>query len=248
MDLRAASTASAGFSPVVPGGLSVVMPVLDEERTLGESLRALGGLVGIDEVVVVDGGSRDATAAIVRSFPSVRWVEAPRGRASQMNAGAIASRCASLLFLHADVRLPSGAAFWVRDTLARPDVVAGAFQTWTVARPPAPSPRWAPLLHLADLRSRTSRLPYGDQAMFMRRSTFEAVGGFGDEAILEDLAMSQRLAARGRIAIVPARVEVDGRRFVARPVYYTALDNVFPTLYRLGVPPGELARWYGKVR
>ncbi len=121
-----------------------------------------------------------------------------------------------LLFLHADVGLPSDAARHVASALADPEVIAGAFRTWTVAdRPTA----LGPLLHLADLRSRYTSLPYGDQALFVRAR------GFADVTV------------RGA-----------GRRFVARPVYYTALVNAIPLLYRAGVPATALARLYGAVR
>jgi len=239
---------SRPVDPVVPGGLAVVMPVLDEERTLADALDHLRSLVGIDEIVVVDGGSGDGTARIVRARPEVTWLEGPKGRARQMNLGAAHSRAGTLLFLHADVRLPVGAALWVRDTLARPEVVAGAFRTWTVPRT-HPHRLFSNLwLHFADFRSRSSRLPYGDQALFLRRGTFERVGGFGDQAILEDLALSERLRELGEVVTVPACVDVDGRRFLKRPVYYMAVDRLFPALYHLGVPPEQLARWYGKVR
>jgi hypothetical protein len=105
-----------------------------------------------------------------------------------------------------------------------------------------------PLLHLADLRSRYTRLPYGDQAPFVRRSAFDAVGGFPAQPLMEDLEFSLRLRRLGRIERVPGRVQVSGRRFIARPVFFTALVNVFPALYRLGVSPTTLAKLYAHVR
>ncbi len=124
-------------------------------------------------------------------------------------------------------------------------VVAGAFRTWTVPERPA---RWSGLLHLADVRSRLTRLPYGDQALFVRAETFWRAGGYPTQALLEDVELARRLRRLGRIARVPARVRVSGRRFEARPLYYTAAMWLIPWLYRLGVAPDDLARWYGNPR
>ncbi len=215
--------------------ISVVVPVLDEARRIEGALDAVLALAGRKEVIVVDGGSRDDTARLARSRP-VRVVEAERGRARQMNAGAAVAAGDVLVFLHADTTLPGDALARIEATLADPAVVAGAFRTWTVADTAA-VPWFAPLLHLADLRSRYTSLPYGDQAVFVRAGAFRQIGGFPDQPLMEDLELARRLSRLGRIVTVPARVRVSGRRFVARPVFYTVAVNVFPTLYRLGVPP-----------
>jgi rSAM/selenodomain-associated transferase 2/rSAM/selenodomain-associated transferase 1 len=225
--------------------ISVIIPVLDEERRIGALLAELRGR-GFTEVIVVDGGSRDRTVEIARAacWGGPRVATAPRGRASQMNAGARLATGDVLLFLHADASLPAGAAGYVEGALADPRVIAGAFHTWHVAD----DGRRAPWLHLADLRSRWSGLPYGDQALFVRREAFEGAGGFPDQPLMEDLELSRRLRRLGRIAIVPASVRVSGRRFLAHPIRDTLLVNVFPLLYRLGVPPASLARLYRDVR
>lgn len=225
--------------------LSVIIPTLDEQELIEAQVRRTASLRGVAEVVVADGGSRDATVARVPALPSVRVVTAPRGRATQMNAGARAATGDVLLFLHADVALPDDAARHVEEALASPSTVGGAFRTWTVADRPT---LLGPLLHLADLRSRYTSLPYGDQAPFVRREVFEALGGFPEQPLMEDLELSLRLRRLGAIARVPARVRVSGRRFIARPVFFTAVVNVFPALYRLGVSAELLARWYGHVR
>jgi rSAM/selenodomain-associated transferase 2 len=224
--------------------VSVILPVLDEERVIARRLAELRAL-GVPEILVVDGGSRDRTAAVVAMHPGVRLLHAPRGRAAQMNAGAAEATGDVLLFLHADVSLPADALEHVARALADPRVVAGAFRTWTLADRPT---RLGPLLHLADLRSRYSGLPYGDQAMFVRAAIFRAVGGFPPLPLMEDLALSRRLRAAGRVRIVPARVLVSGRRFIDHPVLSTLLVNVYPALYRLGVPPAQLARFYRAIR
>jgi rSAM/selenodomain-associated transferase 2 len=227
--------------------ISVVMPVLNEAAQIGERLHELARFA-FHEVIVVDGGSIDETRAIARRFPDVLLVEAPRGRARQMNEGARRATGDVLLFLHADVSLPADAASHIRRALAHPGTAAGAFRTWTVADEGTPRPWWSPLLHLADLRSRYSRLPYGDQALFLRREVFRDAGGFPEIPLLEDLAFSRKLRALGVIRTIPARVAVSGRRFIERPFYYTLLVNLFPLLFRLGVPASLLAVWYGDAR
>lgn len=225
--------------------LSIVIPALNEQERIEEQVRRTAALDGVEEVIVVDGGSRDATRARIPSLPKVRALAAPRGRASQQNAGARAAAGDVLLFLHADVALPEDAARRVGEALADDRCIGGAFRTWTVPD----RPTWlGPLLHLADLRSRYTGLPYGDQALFVRRKVFEAVGGFPEQALMEDLELSMRLRRVGRLARVKARVRVSGRRFVARPISSLAVMNFFPALYRLGVSPSALEKIYGQVR
>lgn len=226
--------------------VTVIVPVLNEAERIAGQLDALRAIPGLHEIIVVDGGSTDATPDIVRRRSGTTLIAAPRGRAVQMNAGAAIATGDVLLFLHADVRLPDDATQWIATALSDPAVVAGAFRTWTTARPQR---SWlGPLLHLADLRSRYSRLPYGDQALFVRSSTFRELGGFAAIPLMEDLELSRRLLAVGRIRTVPATVQVSGRRFTARPLYYTALVNLIPLLYRAGVSPRVIAGFYGDPR
>jgi rSAM/selenodomain-associated transferase 2 len=242
--MRVAVSAGEARTPRV----SVVIPVLDEEVRIGSQLESLA-LLPVHEVIVVDGGSRDATVATVArasAAGTARLLVAPRGRASQMNAGARAATGDVLLFLHADVRLPDDAVRRVEEALADSCVVAGAFRTWTVAEGRR---SWlAPLLHLADLRSRYSPLPYGDQALFVRAEVFWKVGSFPEQPLMEDLELSRRLRRLGRIRIVHSRVTVSGRRFLARPIFYTLAVNVFPALYAAGVSAVTLRRFYGDPR
>jgi rSAM/selenodomain-associated transferase 2 len=226
--------------------VDVIIPVLDEESGIADQIDSVSSVDGIHEVFIVDGGSRDGTWNVIARDSRVRALKAMRGRASQMNAGADAARGDVLLFLHADVRLPRDAVHWVRRALADPRVVGGAFRTWTVDD--GATRTLGPLLHLADVRSRYARLPYGDQALFVRASVFRRLGGFPSQPLMEDLELAQRLRRVGRLRTVPASVRVSGRRFLARPIYYTFLVNVFPLLYRFGVPPSVLAGLYGNPR
>ena len=222
-----------------------MIPVLDEAARIGARLDEVAAL-GVHETIVVDGGSRDATCDVVRAHPAARMMTAPRGRGPQLNAGARAATGDVLLFLHADVTLPRDALAWIARVLAEPDAIAGAFRVRTVAD--AGSNPLGPLLRIADLRSRYTRLPYGDQALFVRRDAFEAAGGFPDEPLMEDVAFARRLRRAGRLVTVPAYVRASGRRFLRRPVASVVAMWTFPTLYRLGVPPRTLARLYGDPR
>jgi rSAM/selenodomain-associated transferase 2 len=225
--------------------VAVVVPVLDEQVRIGRRLDELRRL-GVAEIVVVDGGSRDHTPAIAAAVPGVRVLTAARGRGTQANAGAGATSADVLLFLHADAALPSDAMHWIAWALASPDVVAGAFRVRHVADDGAD---WlGVLLRLADLRSRVTGLPYGDQALFVRRSAFVAAGGFPPQPLFEDLELAKRLRRLGRIVTVPAVVRVSARRFLRRPLRSLLAMHTFPLLYRFGVSPATLERWYGAPR
>jgi rSAM/selenodomain-associated transferase 2 len=226
--------------------LSIIVPVFNEEARIRAHLETVRDVEGIDEVIVVDGGSTDETCAVVSLVGGCQLRRGPRGRAAQMNAGAAGASGDVFVFLHADVTLPREAARLIRDALTDPEVVAGAFRIRTVAEGRRSwVERW---LRLADLRSRYSRLPYGDQALFVRRDAFQRVGGFPAQPLFEDLEMSRRLRRVGRLRILPDVVMVSGRRFFTRPIYFAVVMNVLPVLYRLGVPPSRLARAYPDVR
>jgi len=225
--------------------LSVIIPALDEAARIGSSVASARALAGVHEVIVVDGGSCDETARIAAAA-GARVVACDRGRGRQQNAGARAATGDSLVFLHADVELPANAAAIIDAQLASPGVVAGAFRAWHKPE------RWrgarAALLHFADLRSRYSPLPYGDQAIHMRAAMFDRIGGFAELELMEDLELSRRLRRLGRIAIARESVAVSARRFESAAIYQTALVNVFPLLYFVGVPASFLARLYGNPR
>src|SRR5690606_25848453 len=167
------------------------------------------------------------------------------------NLGAARASGDALVFLHADTTPPRDLAYWVTRCLGTPGVVAGAFRTWHVDdRPQAQrAPRRAALwLHLADIRSRYTSLPYGDQGLFVPRDVFERVGGFPAQPLMEDLELSLRLRRLGRICVAPARIEVSGRRFLHSPLLDTLLVNAFPALYRAGVSPRRLKQLYRDLR
>ena len=196
-------------TPATPPVISVVVPVLDEAATLARALHPLQSERGRDvEVIVVDGGSRDGTPRTAHPL-SDRVLDAPRGRARQMNAGAGAARGRVLLFLHADTRLPSGWVAMVRDALDTRGREWGRFDV----RLDGAHPMLRVVERAVNLRSRLSGIATGDQAIFVTRAAFETVGGFPDIALMEDIALSRMLCARSRPACLRAPAVTSSRRW-----------------------------------
>jgi rSAM/selenodomain-associated transferase 2 len=189
--------------------ISVVIPVYNEERALPATLDRLLGLEGHREIIAVDGGSTDRTLDLLGSFPQLRTISAPKGRAAQMNAGAKLATGEWLLFLHADTLLPEGAL--QRLNALEPDstCLAGGFRHRFSGN------RWGLRLvsALDNWRCGRTRIIYGDQALFVRRALFEHLGGFPDQAILEDLAFGDRLLEHTQPRLLDDYVVTDSRKF-----------------------------------
>ena len=224
--------------------LCIVVPVRNEAAVLEQSLARLQPLraAGV-ELIVVDGASDDASAELALPLAD-RVLRTEAGRALQMNAGAAAGERPLLLFLHADTALPAGA---VPALLAALD---GGFDwgRFDVAIEPA-----TPLLRLVaatmNLRSRASAICTGDQALFMRREAFDAVGGFPAQELMEDVEISRRLRRRGRPACLRLRVRTSSRRWLRHGVLRTVLLMASLRLrYALGAEPAVLARRYREAR
>ena len=216
--------------------ISVIMPAYNEERALPNTLRALFTQQGDYEVVVVDGGSRDRTIEIARSFPDVLVMTAPKGRASQMNAGAQEARGEWLLFLHADTVLPNGALARLNKMEADQSIQAGGFMhqfsgdDW----------RLRLISFLDNFRCIRSRIIYGDQALFVRRALFEQLGGFPNRPILEDVAFCERLIAVTTPLLLSPSVVTDARKFLKMGVWRSFLRVLLIILhveFRLPVLP-----------
>jgi rSAM/selenodomain-associated transferase 2 len=221
--------------------ISIIVPVLDEAADIVAALTALQpSRAAGAEVIVSDGGSVDATVALATPLAD-RVVQAPRGRASQMNAGAAVARGEVLLFLHADTALPEAAVASV-DAALRGGLVWGRFDVRIEGRSP-----WLPLVAaLMNRRSRLTGIATGDQGMFVTRQAFEAVGGFPDIPLMEDIGLSRRLLALSRPACIAARVTTSGRRWERHGVWRTILRMWWLRLrYCLGADPVQLAREYG---
>jgi len=220
--------------------LSVVIPVLDEAAAIEGTLRALAPLRarGV-EVIVADGGSSDATPERARALAD-RVLDAPRGRARQMNAGAALARGEVLLFLHADTLLPEGADGFIRRAIDA-GAAWGRFDVRIAGRP------WMLRVVAAfmNARSRWTGIATGDQAVFVRRTVFERLGGFPDQPLMEDVELSARLRTVGPPACLVARVTTSGRRWESRGVWRTIfLMWRLRWRYSRGESPHTLVRAY----
>jgi rSAM/selenodomain-associated transferase 2 len=230
---------AANLSSASSGRISVIVPVLNEAEHLATTLSHVTLSPG-DELIVVDGGSTDETVAIARRFtPAV--LTSAAGRAQQMNRGAQQAQGDILLFLHADTHLPPAGLEAVRQVMQETPVVGGAFR---LAFMPSTSAlrviAWG-----ANLRSRYVRLPYGDQALFVRHDCFDALGGYPEVPFLEDVQLVQQLQRQGKMAFLPQTVHTSGRRWLQDGVVYTTLrNNLVLALYFCGVSPVTLKRWY----
>lgn len=221
--------------------LAIVIPALNEAANLSRLLPDLArGCPGAD-IVVVDGGSGDDTAAVVARLPGPRLLESARGRAVQMNHGARAAGGDTLLFLHADTRLPDGAARAIEQTLAEPGVVGGRFDV----RFDNERPLFRVIAWFMNTRSRASGICTGDQAIFVRRADFEAVGGYPDIPLMEDIELSRRLKRRGRLRALRLRVTTSARKWEREgPLRTIGLMWALRFLHFCGVAPARLHRWY----
>jgi len=223
--------------------LSIIVPVFDEDRIINDLIAHLYGLpFGQDcEVIIVDGNqSQNTLKAISRG--DIKKIASFKGRGVQMNAGAAAAKGEILLFLHADTLLPPPALEQILIALKQPQVVGGAFDLGIS------SIRWGFRLieTIASLRSRITRIPYGDQAIFITKVAFERLGGFGEIPIMEDVDLMRRVKKTGqKIAIIPLKVLTSPRRWEKEGLFFSTLRNwILISLYLLGVSPQRLAKFY----
>lgn len=219
--------------------ISIIIPVLNEAGKLAKTLANAKNASNV-EVIVVDGGSQDQTVAIALSS-GVKVLCSPTGRANQMNAGALAASGEILLFLHGDTLLPTGFDTLIRQAIASPDTIAGAFELRIDAH------LWGLRLieKIVNVRARWFSMPYGDQAIFFKNSIFQEVGGFPSLPIMEDFELMRRLRSLGKIAIVSAAVLTSGRRWQKLGIFKATLINQLIIIgYFLRVPPTILVRLY----
>ncbi len=200
--------------------VSIIIPALDEATSLPATLDSLGNQQPAPvEIMVVDGGSTDATREIARDR-GARVIESPPGRGRQLHTGAGAARGSVLLFLHADTILPPGALFVMHGLLTDPGTVGGRFRLSFPHRHP-----------VLDMIAFLSRLPwtwtsYGDSAFFVRREIYHRIGGFEDVPLLEDVRFYRALKKRGRVHVIPAPVVTSCRRFCRRGPLRQLIENI----------------------
>jgi len=218
--------------------VSVIIPALNEEDSIAGSIASALG-AGAAEVIVVDGGSSDRTSRFATTA-GARVILNDAMRSRQLNRGAEAASKPFLIFLHADSRLPAGAAEAVEHALTH-GLVFGGFRI----RFAEPDRKLRVAEKMINFRSAITRAPWGDQAQFIARSTLLESGGFRQIAIMEDYELARRMRHAGRTRILPLTVTTSGRRFLQKGVLRTAAINwSIVWRYHRGVDPEELARRY----
>ena len=225
--------------------ISIIIPVRNEQHRIGSCLDNLLGQArnnggGILEILVVDGGSTDQTINKIIARGITPLTSLP-GRGTQQHTGALAATGKTLLFLHCDTVLPKNFPEHIHSTLRNKDVVAGAFRLKINGQGPG--------LRLIEagvqLRSIIFSLPYGDQALFMKKETYIAAGGFPLQPIMEDVALVRQLKKRGKVALTSTHATTSARRWQQHGLLKTTLINQLMLIGRaLGITPQKLARFY----
>jgi len=223
--------------------ISLVVPTLNEEKNIAATVAAIRDLQP-DELLIVDGGSTDQTPEICRGL-GLNVLSSPRSRSTQMNLGAERATGDVLLFLHADTRLPPSALDDIRAAMNDRRCPGGRFDIkldgdhWMLKIVGA----------MISFRSRITKVATGDQAIFVRRDVFKAIGGYPDIPLMEDIALSRVLRRVGRVACLRSRVITSGRRWEIEGIWRTIFKMwTLKSLYLLGVSPVRLKRYYADGR
>jgi len=223
--------------------IAIIVPVFNEEHVVPALMAQLPQL-GANEWIVVDGGSTDATCRLLNES-AIHWIHSGFGRAAQMNAGAKACKSEILLFIHVDTSIDSSHMLALKQAMQNKSVVGGRFDVslsggGLVLRVIA----W-----FINARSRLTGISTGDQCQFVRRSVFERMGGFPEQALMEDIEFSKRLKRLGTIVCLREKVVTSSRRWQAHGIMPTVwLMWKLRLLYWLGVSPEKLASMYQQVR
>lgn len=221
--------------------LSIIIPALNEATKLERLLPHLRAICPGAEVIIVDGGSEDGTGAVARRFLWVTYLSSQRGRARQMNAGAAVANGEVFLFLHADTLLPAGANAAILEAFNDPEVAAGRFDVQF----DNPRPIFTVIAFFINLRSRLTKICTGDQALFVRRETFEELGGYSDIPLMEDVELATRLKRGGAMSCLRLKVTTSARKWEQGGVLRVVLLMwALRCCYFVGVDPGRLHRWY----
>jgi len=224
---------------------SIIMPVLNEAAVLEHYLILLTQqcIHHGHELLLVDGGSTDATVSIAEKYGQV--IHAPRGRATQMNMGAEVAQGDVLLFLHADTQLPEHAFTAIEQALASQKVVGGAFKLCFNCD----NLLYKLVAFATNLRSQLSNIFTGDQAYFMRAESFRTVGGYPDQPLMEDLEIIARLRKIGKVVLLPHYVTTSARRHEKIGLLRSVLFMWYlRTLYKFGISPSRLQQMYLDIR
>ena len=224
--------------------ISVIIPVLYETSRINHAIEYIHAQDFREnyEVIVVDGDPEGGTIEVIK-HEAVKSIVSPKGRARQMNAGAAMASGDILLFLHADTRLPDNALQKVSSVMEQEQYIAGAFDLETDSNNLA----IRIIARTAIWRSRLTRIPYGDQAIFIQKNYFHKIGRYKDIPLMEDVELMQRIKKMGdSICILSDRVSASARRWEREGILSYSLRNmIILSLYYMGVSPDKLARYYG---
>ena len=222
---------------------SIIVPVLHEGARINSLIEHLNRLDSDQsgEIIVVDGSQEKDTLKAIHHKEVVK-ISSPKGRARQMNEGASVAKGEILVFLHADTELPVKALQKINSFIERSEYVGGAFDLGIKSDKSV----FKVISTFASFRSRLNRIPFGDQAIFIRKEYFNKIGGYKEIPLMEDVELMRRIKKYGKkICILPDRVRTSPRRWEREGVVYCTLRNwTLFTLYLLGVSPDKLVKFY----
>ena len=221
--------------------ISIIIPVLNEEKSLAQCLDRVFAQKGDYQVIIVDGGSQDSTAQIARAYPA-QFISTIKGRGSQMNAGAKIAQGQWLLFLHADTLLEADTIEKLSKLSLEPKLQAGCF--WHRFDSLHPWLQIVSLIH--NLRFRFTGIIYGDQCLFIRRDLFQQLGGF-KEIVMEDIEFSERLKKVIRPCCLPIKAVTSARKFRALGIY-RATFRVLVLMYAYGRKDARHDLFFSDIR
>ena len=222
---------------------SIIIPVLHESDKVNSLIAHLYAQYSDEdcEIIIVEGNQNRDTIRVIPHKDIVVLVS-ETGRGCQMNAGAAIARGEILIFLHADTQLPVNALDHISHLLEQQEYVGGAFDLAIRSHKLV----FKIIAHVASLRSHVTRLPYGDQTIFLRKEYFDKIGGYREMPLMEDVELMQRIKRRGdKICILSDKVVTSPRRWEKEGALYCTLRNwIIMTLYLIGISPSTLAKYY----